>query len=95
MRTVNQNLQYTWHCDAGHAWLEVSIDEIRALNITDLISEYSYVNGETVYLEEDCDAGIFLECLKAKLPRHEAVTYIAKHTTGDSPIRRYRRWQAQ
>ena len=51
---------YTFYSDPGHSWLKVKISELVELNIQDKISIYSYINGEYAYLEEDCDAGIFL-----------------------------------
>ena len=90
--TANNTLTYDWIADSGHAWLKVSIDEINALNIGHKISDYSYILGETVYLEEDCDAGIFLDALKERLPRHEAVHTTITHTQGDAPCRRFKRF---
>jgi len=52
---------YRWIIDAGHEWLEVELDELERLGITDLISRYSFYNAGMVYLEEDCDAGVFLD----------------------------------
>ena len=49
---------YTFYCDPGHSWLKVSKEEIKP--IKDQISPYSYMNGGFVYLEEDCDAAVFL-----------------------------------
>lgn len=53
---------YRFFYDPGHAWLEVDVSEILKLNLADKISEYSYINPTTgkVYLEEDIDAGIFI-----------------------------------
>jgi hypothetical protein len=85
-------LSYTWISDSGHAWLEVSIDEINALNIGHRISDYSYINGETVYLEEDCDAPIFIEALKEKLPPTEYVTFKGRYINGDAPCRQFKRF---
>lgn len=54
--------------DPGHGWLEVPINLLRELGIEDAISECSYYSAWTkcVYLEEDCDAGIFdMEATKA------------------------------
>jgi hypothetical protein len=52
---------YTFHSDPGHGWLEVPMDEIRALGIADQISRYSYMTRDrsTAYLEEDCDMARF------------------------------------
>ena len=57
---------YVFHSDAGHGWLAVKRHELIELGILEKISSYSYEKGKTVYLEEDCDAGIFIEAMKAK-----------------------------
>ena len=54
-----------FHSDSGHGWLAVKRGEIEKLGITDKISTYSYQKGKTVYLEEDCDAQLFLGAMKA------------------------------
>lgn len=58
-------LTVTLHDDPGHAWLEVSRAHIAALGLTDRITRYSYVQGDTAYLEEDCDALLFLDAAEA------------------------------
>ena len=50
--------QYLFTSDPGHGWLRVLKTEIEP--VKDKISSYSYMNGKYVYLEEDCDAAIFL-----------------------------------
>jgi len=54
------------HSDPGHAWLAVKLSEIKMLGIETEISSYSYVKGKTAYLEEDCDAGKFINAMRAK-----------------------------
>jgi hypothetical protein len=54
------------HSDPGHAWLAVKLSEIKMLGIETEISSYSYVKGKTAYLEEDCDAGKFIQAMQAK-----------------------------
>jgi len=58
--------EYAFHSDAGHAWLEVAIDEIKELGIENKITTYSYMNDGFVYLEEDVDASTFIKALKEK-----------------------------
>lgn len=53
------NKTWLFHEDPGHGWLEVTRDEVRALNIQTGISGYSYEKDETIYLEEDCDYNLF------------------------------------
>jgi hypothetical protein len=55
----------TFHTDPGHGWLEVSRADLDALNITAQITPYSYQKAARVYLEEDVDAGLYLQAAKA------------------------------
>lgn len=54
---------YHFYSDSGHGWLKVPLKDIIKLGIQDKISGCSYERGTFVYLEEDCDAQIFLEAL--------------------------------
>ena len=47
-----------WHADGGHAWLKVPLELVEPFK--DRISNCSYRDFEFAYLEEDCDAGVFL-----------------------------------
>lgn len=53
---------FIFHEDPGHGWLEVPIKKLRELGIVNCISKYSYyhMEGCKAYLEEDCDAPIFV-----------------------------------
>jgi len=60
----------TWHYDASHAWLQVSIKQLKSLKIRDKISPFSYYthNKKSEYagyafLEEDCDASILINAM--------------------------------
>lgn len=55
-----KNKVYVFHTDPGHGWLAVKKRELNALGVTG-ISHHSYVKGNTVYLEEDCDAALFFK----------------------------------
>ena len=60
------NKTYTLYSDPMHGWLEVSKKELQELNIIKNVSEYSYINQDMIYLEEDCDASIFINSYKLK-----------------------------
>jgi hypothetical protein len=79
-----------WHADPSHAWLEVTHKELMELGIDLKISSYSYRNGDMCYLEEDCDAGIYINALKKK---HGEVEFTSNenHVNGASVIRTYAR----
>ncbi len=76
---------YKFYHDAGHGWLAVPIEEVRELNVK--ISQYSYIKGETVYLEEDCDAPLFMKAYKEKMGEELLSEYV--YHDGKSIIRHY------
>ena len=61
-----KNKTYIFHTDPGHGWLAVPFKDIEALGVGDKISRYSYVKRKTAYLEEDCDAAVFINAYKAR-----------------------------
>ena len=82
-------LKFKYYTDAGHGWFAVKHKLLEALGIKDKISHYSYTNGQTAYLEEDCDATLLFNALKAK---GLSFSYVEKHTTR-SPIRGYQSYK--
>lgn len=48
--------------DPGHGWLKVNTRDLFALGLTPShFTSYSYRRGNELYLEEDCDATMFIE----------------------------------
>jgi hypothetical protein len=62
---INTNI-YNFIEDPGHGWLQVPITELTFLGIIDKITPYSPKVGSFMYLEEDCDAGLFLSEMKKR-----------------------------
>ena len=55
--------------DPGHAWLQVPKDLVKAVGLTRAdFSDFSVRRGPIFYLEEDCDAGVFMDAWKSKNP---------------------------
>jgi len=87
-----------FHCDRGHGWLEVPREDINALGLADQISAYSYAMASThqragmVYLEEDCDATLYLDAAKAS---GWTIQIVEKYTNTDSPIRNMKPFSAK
>ena len=83
--------QYKFFSDPGHGWLEVPMAAVRKAGIQNKISNYSYrkVIGcvEYAYLEEDCDAPLFLEAVG-----RENIEEIYIDLPGEAAIRNYSRW---
>lgn len=82
-------MEYTFHSDAGHGWLEVHKDELDLFGIADKVSSYSYVRGDKVYLEEDCDAALFINAVENKGIKFSYHTF---NVNGDSVIRTFKRY---
>jgi hypothetical protein len=76
-------------CDPGHGWASVKLSELVELGIVDKISSYSYINGKSVYLEEDCDLGVYCRAIEAKGGK---VKFDVRHSDNRSPIRSYNRF---
>jgi hypothetical protein len=76
---------YKFYADPGHGWLAVKRVELEALGIADKVSRYSYQFGNTVYLEEDCDAGLFFNAKGWKVWSDAPI--VSKHTNNLSRIR--------
>jgi len=60
--------KFTFHSDPAHGWLEVPVTEVIQLGLVpSSFSAYSYqsADGGVLFLEEDCDAGIFIEAYRA------------------------------
>lgn len=84
-------MKITIYTDPGHGWAEVKLSELDRLDITHKISRYSYVKGDTVFLEEDCDLAVYLAALRAA---GEAFEFEEHHTNGDSRIRNFNSYKA-
>lgn len=86
------SLVLNWFADPGHAWLRVEVSELIQLGIADKVSRYSYVgrNGQYAYLEEDCDAGLYIQARNPEGPiewNHKE--YVTDYNTGVRSMRHY------
>lgn len=84
-------LKLKFYSDPGHGWLAVKRRALTDLGIADKISVFSYTRGDTVYLEEDCDAYVLVKAFKA---RGVTVKFDYRSTDRTSPIRSYDRYRA-
>lgn len=66
---------YQFFADEGHGWMRVPIKEILDLGIGAHISNFSFMDDDYVYLEEDCDAGFFIKT-KEKLDEKVDLDFI-------------------
>ena len=61
---IAHKLVFNFHSDSGHGWLAVKKTLVRELGLASEISEYSYMQGQSTYLEEDGDMSKFLTRFK-------------------------------
>jgi len=79
--------KYRLFSDSGHSWLEVDFNELVKLGIHKKITAWSYIKGDRVYLEEDCDAPLYLQTKKDQTG--EVTEYVEITSDYNSPIRSY------
>lgn len=97
MVTEMEQAEYYWFHDPGHSWLQVPIRYLSVLGIVDKISKYSYCKGGYAYLEEDCDANVFLSALHSRgivedLDQMLMFGIIHEYSNETSPIKGYTRF---
>ena len=97
MLVQTSKAKYIFFVDPGHAWLRVKRQELYDLGIAGVITQYSYQRGDHVYLEEDCDAGVFLHAKYGEdvsFRELEDLNIIKdKYTNGTSSIRSFEHYQ--
>ena len=70
-----KHLIFDFHQDGGHAWLKVSKDLFNKTNASiEHISRFSYEDNNNYYLEEDCDATMYLNNLKHQNIKYSFIT---------------------
>ena len=82
-------IKLKFYSDPGHGWVAVKRKIVYDMDLAGKISPYSYQRGNTVYLEEDCDASLLVEAL-----RERGIEIAVEESTTDktSPIRSYERF---
>lgn len=89
-KVIKMNEKVTWYSDDSHAWLKIKTREAVRIGILEKISSYSYCNGKYIYLEEDCDASLYL-----KYNELESRQVERKHCKGKSKIRNHDRFSVE
>ena len=56
----------TYISDPSHSYLKVDVRTVENLGFMNKISEYSFFNDKSVWLECDCDAQLFFDALDEK-----------------------------
>ena len=73
--------------DPAHGWIKVPKALLEVLGIADKITPYSYMNGGFAYLEEDCDATLFVKVFEEKNGKKPKFT--DHYCNGRSRIRQF------
>ena len=79
---------YKFYYDAGHGWLAVKRSDIIELDLLNKITCYSYQRGNTVYLEVNLDARVFINAWKNRHNKDIFPVSCGKYSER-SPIRSY------
>lgn len=83
---MSKEITLIHYTDPGHGWTPVKIDVAEKYGFLYLISPYSYIKGNTIYLEEDGDLSLYCDAI-----RKSGDTFIFKNKSTDKrhPIRSY------
>jgi len=80
---------FDFYSDPGHGWVKVSVGELVKVDLLPSdFSTYSYRRGDTLYLEEDCDAPKFLKFWAQAYPDCD-IEFKDHFTNNRSRIRSY------
>jgi hypothetical protein len=82
-------MKIQFYSDPGHGWVKVERALLDKLGIAGDITGWSYQRNDSVYLEEDCDAGRLFKALDAA---GIAWTLKDSFTNKTSKIRGYQRY---
>lgn len=83
-------MQLTYLQDPGHGWIACPLPLAHDLGITDKVSRYSYLDRDILWLEEDCDAALLVDALRA---RGEPISFVEIFIKHDAHIRALPRWR--
>ena len=62
---MTKTITIPFYSDAGHGWAKVSFKLLAQLGISNKITAYSYMRGDSAYLEEDCDVSTLFKAADA------------------------------
>ena len=80
--------ELTYYIDAGHGYLKVPMKTIEAYGLKNKISGFSYKTANFAFLEEDCDATLFMKTVKEMGNEHH-YKIVEKHVDGYAACRNY------
>jgi len=79
--------KFNFYSDPSHGWVEVPLQLLKDLDIASEISSCYYINNSVAFLEEDADAGIFVNAITKELGKK--ISFNEFHSDKLSKIRNY------
>lgn len=82
MQTLTNTFKF--YSDPGHGWLRVTLADIAKVGLTtEDFTDYSYRSegGGVLYLEEDCDAPVFVNAWEGTFGRRPSFTEVYRDRT--------------
>ena len=90
-----KTITFQFFADPGHGWLKVAKTNKFLKNILSKISNFSFESDTHLFLEEDCDAGLFIQELHKNGYAKEQIKIKYHGSNRSSKIRGYNRFQFQ
>lgn len=90
---IAASMVFNFHSDSGHGWLAVKLCLIRELGLIPDISQYSYMQGQSAYLEEDGDAPKFIKAFTEKFGFAPKINEL--ESRDNSPIRSFKNFKME
>ena len=90
---IAHKMTFNFHSDAGHGWLAVKLTLVRELGLAKFVTPYSYMQGQSAYLEEDCDMQMFIRHFTARFGVEPKINYL--DSKDRSPIRSMKRFSME
>lgn len=91
---IASKLKFNFHSDPAHGWLAVKLHLVRELGLATAISSFSYMQGQTAYLEEDRDATIFIKAFTERFGFAPTIVDLGQKNSS-SPIRSMKRFKME
>jgi hypothetical protein len=80
--------ELTFVADAGHGYLKVPLKVLEAYGLVGKLSGFSFKSKKFGFLEEDCDAPLFLKTIKEAGNEHH-YKIVEKYVDGYAACRNY------
>jgi hypothetical protein len=90
---IANTMIFNFHSDSGHGWLAVKNSLVRELGLAKQITQCSYMQGNSSYLEEDVDMIRFLNAFRIKFGVEAQIKFLKSRN--NSAIRYFKRFEME